>query len=85
MRDAIVQVQSLTLAPQATTQPQSLDLGSTLVVDANETERPARGRPVDKAASSLLNTRFGAGPNAPILTVRNGGVQLPPLASEDAR
>jgi hypothetical protein len=32
-----------------------------------------------------MNSRFGAGPNAPILEVRNGGVQLPPLASESAQ
>lgn len=41
--------------------------------------------PRNQARSTLIDTRFGAGPGAPRLQIQDGGVQLPPLASTIAR
>jgi hypothetical protein len=80
LRDAVAQVQSTLLAPQSSAQPQALILSST-VDDGGSGASPA---PDDKgqapASSTLISTRFGAGPGAPTLQIQDGGVQLPALA-----
>ena len=83
VREAVAQVQSTILAPQASTQPGSLNLSSTLVdVSAGASTPPADDdKQGDPVASGLINVRFGAGPGAPTLQIQNGGVQLPPLAN----
>ncbi len=86
VRDAVAQVQSTILAPQASTQPGSLNLSSTLVdVSAGATPPAANDdKQGDPVAIGLINVRFGAGPGAPTLQIQNGGVQLPPLANNGA-
>jgi filamentous hemagglutinin family protein len=81
VREAVVQVQSTVLAPQASSQPQALTLASTVNEVASDGSAPKEEKARDKAASSLIDTRFGAGANAPTLQIQDGGVQLPPLAS----
>jgi hypothetical protein len=78
-----VQVQSTVLAPQASSQPQALTLASTVneVTGASDSSAPKDEKARDRAASGLIDTRFGAGANAPTLQIQDGGVQLPPLAS----
>jgi hypothetical protein len=83
VREAVVQVQSTVLAPQASSQPQALTLASTVNEVAGDTSAPKNEKARDKAASGLIDTRFGAGANAPTLQIRDGGVQLPPLASNN--
>ena len=86
VRDAVTQVQSTVLAPQASTQPQQLTLASTVVeVTSDSSSAPPDEKARDKAASGLIDTRFGAGPNAPTLQIQDGGVQLPPLANNSAQ
>jgi filamentous hemagglutinin family protein len=86
VREAVAQVQSTILAPQASTQPGSLNLSSTLVdVAAGASTPPADDdKTGDRAASGLINVRFGAGPGAPTLQIQSGGIQLPPLANNSA-
>ena len=84
VREAVVQVQSTVLAPQASSQPQALTLASTVneVASASSgSSAPKDEQARDRAASGLIDTRFGAGANAPTLQIQDGGVQLPPLAS----
>jgi filamentous hemagglutinin family protein len=87
VREAVVQVQSTVLAPQASSQPQALTLASTVneVASASDSSAPKDEKARDKAASGLIDTRFGAGANAPTLQIQDGGVQLPPLASNSPR
>jgi hypothetical protein len=88
VREAVAQVQSTVLAPQASTQPQALTLASTVKeigtgagTGSGNAETPPDGNTPAKAAGGLIDTRFGAGPNAPTLQIQDGGVQLPALAS----
>ena len=81
VREAVVQVQSTVLAPQASTQPQALSLASTVLDASSDSNAPKAEPSRDKPARSLIDTRVGAGANAPTLQIQDGGVQLPPLAN----
>ncbi|WP_433693495.1 YDG domain-containing protein [Herbaspirillum seropedicae] len=80
VRNVLAQVQSSVLPPQAASQPQSLDLSSTLTVRAEGRE----GQQSDGAANDAprrANTIELGGANVggagPVLQIRNGGTQLP--------
>jgi len=86
VRNTLVQLQSAILPAQAGAQPQDLRLSSTVkVIDAAEappaSDRPEHERGSDRPGSGAINTRLGGGTGAPTLQIRNGGVQLPPLAT----
>ena len=86
VRNTLVQLQSAILPAQAGAQPQDLRLSSTVkVIDAAQeppaSDRPEHERGSDRPGSGAMNTRLGGGTGAPTLQIRNGGVQLPPLAT----
>lgn len=87
VRNVLTQVQSSVLPPQASAQPQSLSLSSTLVVRSQQDDAaPAAGNESSngsaggRGGSSLVNTTTGFGTPPPSLNIQNGGVQLPPVA-----
>jgi len=85
VRNTVVQLQSAVLPAQAGAQPQAPQLSSTLVVLDGAEDAPGQDKPGDKSndrtGSGAINTRLGGGTGAPTLRIRNGGVQLPPLAT----
>jgi filamentous hemagglutinin family protein len=89
-QSAVTQVQSTMQPPQAATQPQSLTLSSTIVVQ--QTNTSAQGNTDDASSSNggattssrFINTNSGFGSPAPTLQIQNGGMRLPPLASSVA-
>jgi hypothetical protein len=85
VRTAVAQVQSTVLAPQTSAQPQALTLSSTVNEVGSGVGSGPSPAPEEKTAaparSTLINTRFGAGPSAPTLQIQDGGVQLPMLAN----
>ncbi|WP_237741913.1 YDG domain-containing protein [Herbaspirillum rubrisubalbicans] len=87
VRNVLTQVQSTVLPPQASAQPQSLSLSSTLVVRSQQDDAaPAAGNESSsgnaggRGGSSLVNTSTGFGTPPPSLNIQNGGIQLPPVA-----
>ncbi|WP_332878960.1 beta strand repeat-containing protein [Massilia sp. S19_KUP03_FR1] len=81
LSSTVNEVQSTVLAPQTSAQPQALILSSTAnEVGSAPTPAPEE-KPAAPARSTLINTRFGAGPGAPLLQIVDGGMQLPALAN----
>ncbi len=72
LEEIITQIQSSVLPPQASSQPQVLNLSSTLVVQQT---------PQLKQQTPLLNTNSGFGTPSPLLQIQNGGMQLPLIAT----
>lgn len=87
VRNVLAQVQSTVLPPQASAQPQSLSLSSTLVVRSQQDDaapavgnESSSGNAGGRGGSSLVNTTTGFGTPPPSLNIQNGGIQLPPVA-----
>jgi len=91
LRDIVAQVQSLVLPALAGARPDALTLSPTLQVSGgtplqNYNEGSSNDSANDSADGRAtqaisINTTVGAGRGAPRLVIRNGGLQLPPLAS----
>nr|WP_314487130.1 YDG domain-containing protein [uncultured Pseudomonas sp.] len=85
VQDAVAQVQSFILAPQAKVQPRALSFSSTLDVrNVQQVGDEPRSGEGDRDDVLLEATPAFAAP-APLLTIQNGGVQLPPFAASDKR
>ncbi|KKB62577.1 hypothetical protein WM40_16695 [Robbsia andropogonis] len=90
---AVTQVQSAMQPPQAATQPQSLTLSSTIVVqqtngsaqggtdEAGASNGGANTSSRENTASRFINTSGSFGSPAPTLQIQNGGMRLPALVS----
>ncbi|UFH50974.1 beta strand repeat-containing protein [Pseudomonas sp. KNUC1026] len=80
-QNAVAQVLSANLPTQATAQPRALMQSTTLEVrglqqggaNANESNE-------NNGNTAFVNTSVGFGAQAPMLSIQNGGVQLPPVA-----
>lgn len=72
LEEIITQIQSSVLPPQASSQPQVLNLASTLVVQQT---------PQLKQQTPQLNTNSGFGTPSPLLQIQNGGMKLPLIAT----
>ena len=86
VQNTVTQVQSSVLPPQASAQPQALNLSSTLVVQQTDSDSSASSSTTSsssnaQATSTLVNTTTGFGTPAPMLQVQNGGMQLPLVAT----
>lgn len=82
VQNSITQVQSSVLPPQASTQPQVLNLSSTLVVQQQTDSGSSGGERTQEAnVAPILNTASGFGTPAPTLQIQNGGMQLPLVAT----
>ncbi|WP_295481267.1 YDG domain-containing protein [uncultured Pseudomonas sp.] len=85
VQTAVAQVQSSILAPQATAQPQALNLSSTLDIRDDQQVKTDQQRTEGDRKTALLNTASGFATPAPLLSIQNGGVQLPPVAARTQR
>ncbi|MBT3065380.1 YDG domain-containing protein [Rhodoferax sp. U11-2br] len=82
IQNTVTQVQSTVLPPQASAQPQVLNLSSTLVVQ-QQTDSGSSSTSTSSSSSNaqatgtVVNTTTGFGTPAPMLQIQNGGLQLP--------
>ncbi|MGK5010830.1 YDG domain-containing protein [Janthinobacterium sp. MDB2-8] len=81
IQNTVTQVQSSVLPPQASAQPQVLNLSSTLLVQQTDAGTNRAGPAQETAGTRLLNTSTGFGTSAPTLQIQNGGMQLPLVAN----
>ena len=81
IQNTVTQVQSSVLPPQASAQPQVLNLSSTLLVQQTDAGTNRAGPAQETAGTRLLNTSTGFGTPAPTLQIQNGGMQLPLVAN----
>ncbi|MDO8040332.1 S-layer family protein, partial [Janthinobacterium sp. SUN137] len=81
IQSVVTQVQSSVLAPQASAQPQALNLSSTLVVQRTGAGSGDAARAQEGTSAPPLITATGFGTPAPTLQIQNGGIQLPLVAT----
>ncbi len=79
VQDAVTQLQSSVLPPQAASQPQTLDLSSTLTV--RQEGREDGGNSWTARTGGFGTVSQTAGRTGPVLQIRNGGTQLPDTIS----
>jgi trimeric autotransporter adhesin len=82
IQNTVTQVQSTVLPPQASAQPQVLNLSSTLVVQqqtdsGSSSTSTSSSSSNSQATGTVVNTTTGFGTPAPMLQIQNGGLQLP--------
>ncbi|MBA4709139.1 YDG domain-containing protein, partial [Aquitalea aquatica] len=80
IQNTVTQVQSSMLPPQAASQPQALNLSSTLTIKQESGTDPGQSSANDKtkgnAANGLVTSTVAIGSGGPVLQILNGGTQL---------